>query len=294
MPERLFSAPLAFDTAGIVGVSDDGESFVTHWIAILPNSSTEPVRWTEATGPVGLGSLSAGHFLTPWTLATSYSGDGKAAVGATNDPPGLSGPFIWTDEDGLQPRNDGRTSLNFDASIAMGTDNDRAAIFIGDQIQHIGPPGSRGGSITSDGAFGLVVVNDDPIDRTLLWSQADGLTEIDPAPGDTYFYPSALSDNGSVAFGVCDNGWCLWRRDQGVVSFESYLDELGLTDEFMGMQDVRPIQLSSDGSTFVGMSRRPSDGAFTSWVVVLVPEPAAYMSALLASAFCGVFPIRRG
>ncbi len=294
LPETLFTDDDTFfdgiALAGIIGVADDGSAFVSHWNSELPNSTEEPFRWTEAGGPEGLGSLSAGYYLTPWTLADSLSGDGRTVIGATNDPPGFSGPFQWTVSDGLQPRNDGRRSLNYDGSVAAGRYEGRAALFTEAGVMPIGPPESVGELITSDGNFVLVRTGDfgGSIRQRFLWSQGDGLVEIEPLAGSVEFDVEDISDDGSTAVGYCDGG-CIWRRGIGSMSMEDYFrDELGLSEIVSQIDLGRVYSVSADGRVFVGEGRNLTSGKRTSWVVMLVPEPgtSTLVVASLALLLC--------
>lgn len=300
LPETLFvlddTPGFAFPTSGITGVADDGSAFVSHWISDLPNSSEEPFRWTESGGPEGLGSLSAGHFLTPWTFASSLSGDGRTVIGSTNDPPGLSGPFEWTVSDGLQPRNDGRRSLNYDGSIAAGTSNGRASLFTENGVIPIGPPGSFGRKISSDGKFVLVRVGDRLTGSTenyFLWSERDGLVELSPPVGSTEdFLVSVFSDDGNTAIGFC-GGWCIWKRGVGSMRLEDYFFEIGLADAISSINLVGVHSISADGAVITGVGYDSVKGKDFSWAVLLVPEPGAATLAtltLLLSFRCRRWP----
>jgi probable HAF family extracellular repeat protein len=86
------------------GVSADGKVAVGN---LMPSMQiTEAFRWTQATGTVGLGSLSGSvENNVGYSSATAASADGSVIVGTAVAAPGPNGPserFRWTAAGGMQ------------------------------------------------------------------------------------------------------------------------------------------------------------------------------------------------
>jgi len=92
--QLFFANDLSSDGSVIVGMN-----------TLSPFNLGEAARWTEATGPVGLGTI-VDNMVYDATTATGVSGNGSIIAGTAfigSEDPSFSDAFRWTEETGMVP-----------------------------------------------------------------------------------------------------------------------------------------------------------------------------------------------
>jgi probable HAF family extracellular repeat protein len=235
------------------GVSADGSVAVGRGnFNLRPgNPATgEAVRWTEATGMVGLGDLPGGIFLSQ---ATAVSADGSVVAGLSQGGPTYNA-FIWTQAMGMVP-------LSTRESSAVGIS-----------------------------ANGRVVVGQDPSTEPFRWTQETGMVGLGHLPGAHTSAALAVSADGSIIVGRSGFDAFIWTERTGMQNLETFLSGLGADVTGVDFTSATAISddgrvIAGYGEYIEGQILRTGRG----WVAYVpeIPEPPTYLLAILCLA---VFP----
>ncbi len=268
--------PNGFAQSEASGVSADGAVVVGS--ALNAAGATEPYRWTQGSGMVGLGFLPGGHPF-PSGGATAVSADGLVVVGSGSSFPNgqfATEGFRWTQDDGMIGIGDLPNGQFFSNSNAISGDG---SIVVGasvgsfgatpvrwtasDGIRQLDPstmPSGNAAGISGDGTVvvGTRDVNFAPLQGTpYRWTQGTGYVALADLPsGPSYGRVDGVSDDGRVAVGF------------GTTSFRSeavrWINETGpfsLGDLPGGspanVTSSEALAASADGSIIVGTSALP-------------------------------------
>ena len=224
---------------------------------------SQPFRWTESGGVVGLGDLSGGDFSI---TANAASADGSVIVGTSSGSNGYEA-FRWTESDGMVGLGD-LPGGGFD-SKASKVSADGSVIV--------------GSSLSVDG------------DEAFRWTESGGMVGLGDLPGgDFSSSASAVSADGSVIVGsslsVDGDETFRWTESDGMVSLKKTLIGAGL--DLTGWTLSSAISVSADGFTIVGNGINPS-GQSEGWVANLspepIPEPLTILGSMAAIAFAAGF-----
>jgi probable HAF family extracellular repeat protein len=204
-----------FSTA--LGVSGDG-SVVTGF-GSLPNYKNHAFRWTASTGMVDLGAV---YGANTSSIGLAISADGSTIVGSCDNPAGNPVAFRWTQATGMQAIVTNlaeATGVSADGSWVSGTHHT-------DQYYY----------------------------QAFRWTPGS-LQDCGVLPGYTDSYGLAISDDGTTAVGVCNNGAATPRQAFRWTAAAG-MQALG---HLPGQPDSWPYAASADGSVVVGTS---NDRAF--------------------------------
>ncbi len=259
-------------------ISGDG----TVVVGYTPGSYPDPDQsayWSNATGVVGIGSLTAG---TP-TYAAAVSGDGSVIVGTSGDGETIGDEaFVWTGAAGMMGLGDlpggatisNATGISGDGSTVVGFSSSVSGQFqpfywtsqsglVGLTDAGGDPYAGRANAISADGNVISGVVNGlngYDIDG-FSWTSADGLLRIDSLPGSGFTVPYATSADGNVivGYGATSQGYeaFLWDAINGTA---------GLGDFPGGDFFSRAYDVSADGSTIVGSGARGTGNPDTAFI----------------------------
>lgn len=206
------------------GVSADGSTVVGRCQNNTGNGAFEAFRWTEASGIVTLGDIPGGSYSSS---AIGVSGNGSVVVGVGQSPESGSNNVatLWTQTSGLM-------SLG----VLQGGVYSSAAIAVSD-----------------DGAVVVGFSSSDLNDQAFRWTAATGMVGLGLARSQA----TGVSSDGQVIAGHSGSlrRPFRWTPATGAVS-------LGLPSN--GSNAAFVENLSADGSTMVGFSRKPTgeDQAF--------------------------------
>jgi probable HAF family extracellular repeat protein len=247
------------DGAVVVGRKDSGD--------LINDQDSEPFRWTQSTGMVGLGYLPGASL--PLGSARGVSADGTVIVGGSSSSATFSfrtEAFRWTEAGGMVGLGD-LPGGQFD-SIAVDANSDGAVII--------------GNGTVQDGA-------DDLASAGFRWTQSTGMTSLGPNSRAT-----GISDDGSIIVGRGVIGSAseavLWSPNGGMHSIKAILAVQGIDMTGWVLSEAEGV--SADGRVIVGRARRGSD-PFVNYVAI-IPEPAALsMIAPIAMLSCAVLRTRR-
>ena len=212
------------------GLSDDGS-------VVVGISGSQAYRWTESTGPIGLGDLPGGTF---FSLAFDVSNDGDTVVGRSTSASGVEA-FRWTAETGMMAGLGDLPGGGF-SSQARGVSADGSVIV------------GYGESASGQEAF--------------RWTAEDGMVSLTPG---TFGVAIDVSADGSVIVGGGGNqagGVFVWDEVHGLRSMRDMLG-LNLSD----WDWIEPEGISDDGSTIIGWGYHADTATNEAWIAVL-PEPS--------------------
>jgi probable HAF family extracellular repeat protein len=228
--------------------------------------STEPYRWTEAGGLVGLGYLPGAN--TNNGAAGGVSADGSVVVGGTSSAQTFSirtEAFRWTEAGGMVGLGDlpggvfdsGAADVSADGSIIVGN-----------------------GTVGNPGDFNY--------QQGFRWTQATGMVAMGVGSRVT-----AISGDGSiiVGHGIEDGIFqaVLWKSGGGMHSIKNLLAARG--DDMTGWVLHEAHDVSADGRVIIGRARHGTD-PFVHFVAV-IPEPTSQLLAGV-SLLVGMAYRRRG
>ncbi len=231
------------------GLSADGSVVVG---TSYSGSDSTAYRWTSQTGIVPLGNL--GGNPNSQEIANGVSADGTIVVGQSGSP---SGPqaFRWTQATGMVGLGD----------LPGGDFSSEARAISSDGSVIVGEADSAGGS------------------EAFRWTAAGGMQGLGHVqPGNTG-RALATSADGSVIVGQ-DSGAFYWTQSGGMRSLaELLINDYGLGSELAGWSLFEARDISDDGRVIIGYGTSPTDesGGF----IVIIPEPATVVLALLAPLF---------
>jgi probable HAF family extracellular repeat protein len=248
------------------GVSADGSVVVGQFDDA--NGDSRPFRWTQASGPVSLGTL-AGP--SNQNTATGVSADGAVVVGMSRTATGRNA-FRWTSGGGMQP------------------------------LGNLPGAGSGGGELYTYpfavSANGLTVVGEGSSTNGLeafRWTSGGGMVGLGDLPG-SHFFSSAqdVSADGSIIIGhgttVNGSEAVRWHPVFGIQRISDLLVANGLGASIAGWRLSDATAISDDGQTIAGYGDGPA--GTQGWVAVIpVPEPSTF--ALAGAAAVALFTIAR-
>jgi probable HAF family extracellular repeat protein len=233
------------------------------------HEGNEAFRWTPATGMVGLGHLPGGE---NESAALGVSDDGTVVVG-------------WVE-------HLGREAMRWTAGTGM--------VGLGRL------PGAQGSYASRASADGSVVVGISefpatqvPVGEAFRWTEQDGMVGLGDLPGGlTFSEAHDVSADGSVVVGrgstVGDDGEpeqtaFYWTAATGMLKLQDLLLSAGVTNlDGWLLGEARGV--SADGLTIVGTGSH--NDHVEAWLAT-IPEPSAWLLALLGMVGAGWFAIRR-
>ena len=235
----------AFDS-GANDVSADGSVLVGNGRKETPVGVVgfvrEAIRWTQATGMVGLGDLPGGMI---YSNAFGVSADGSVVVGYSGSTFGGEG-FRWTQATGIVGLGDLDGGDFYSIANAVSADSSVVVGF------------SKSGS--GEEAF--------------RWTEADDMVGLGSIPGRSESKAYATSGDGSVVVGIAQDTAFIWDATNGMRSLQDVLeDDCGL--DLTGWVLIGATGVSLDGRTIIGWGRnsgygKPHEEAF----IATIPEPA--------------------
>lgn len=283
-------------------ISADG-SVAVGWIRNQLTGQVEALRWTEATGAVGLGDLAGGLFQS---FANDVSADGTVVIGLGHNS---SGQFAtrWTEATGQTSIGDLPGGIA--QSAAFGVSRDGLTI-VGTGHSAAGPEAfswtNAGGMVglndLDGGIFeshaedvlgnGNVVIGygHSALGREAFrWTHEGGMVGLGDLSGGTYdSWAWGGSADGSLIVGsastVLGSEAFLWDQLKGMRNLRIVAEsEYGL--DLTGWTLTRAFAMSPDGRIIVGEGINP-DGNAEAWMIRPVPEPTSLL--ILLSAVFGV------
>jgi len=244
----------AFDS-GAHDVSADGSVLVGFGRAETPAGLVgfvrEAIRWTQATGMVGLGDLPGGMI---YSNAFGVSADGSVVVGYSDSAFGGEG-FRWTQATGM---------------VGLG-DLDGGDFY------------SIAKAVSPDGSVVVGFSESGSGDEAFRWTEADDMVGLGSIPGRSESKAYATSGDGSVVVGIAQDTAFIWDPTNGMRSLKDVLeDDCGL--DLTGWALIEATGISQDGRTIVGWGHnsgygKPHEEAF----IATIPEPATLTLLALGS-----------
>jgi uncharacterized membrane protein len=200
-------------------------------------------RWTRTAGVVPFAHEAE---VSP----TAISADGSVIAGWLEEPvSGRAMAFRWTREKGIVER----------LGLVPGLD--------GPPAREVGwAPSSRAGAVSADGLVVSGWGGDESRGAVFRWTPAKGMVRIDPLPGTWWCTTGALSRDGAVMIGACDETPFIWDRQRGMRPLQEVLVALGA--DLAGWRLTSANDVSGDGRTIVGAGRNPQ-GHIEAWVAIL-------------------------
>ena len=271
LPGDLFgeAAAVSADGTVVVGRSSSPASGQT------PGTTSQAIRWTAATGTVGLGFVS-GFTLT--SFAAGASSDGSVVVGSSGSGPQLEA-FRWTARGGMA----GIPLSSGDAVDLAGATSANGTTIVGMRASNATNPAhafrwALDGGFTDLGvlagfdlsianavnAAGWAIVGWNSNSTTLvteafLWTPASGMTGLGVLTGDTSSVAYGISADGSTIVGTSSGSGgrhaFRWTANGGLVA-------LGVLP---GDTDSTAYAASADGSVVVGTSEGPAGSHAFRW-----------------------------
>jgi probable HAF family extracellular repeat protein len=247
-------------------VSDDGSVIAGRMLN--KNGNSEAVRWSAATGTVGLGDL-PGNSSFPGSdfLSEGFgiSGDGNLVTGWSNTYSGMEA-FQWTQTGGIDGIGDlpgssfhsGGIDASYDGSVIVG---------LGRSLS--GPEATRW---VNGVPHGLGDLPGGPFISQARGVSADGQVVVG------YSY----TDAGQEAF--------FWTQDQGMVNLREFLIAQGVP----GVSDWELTiawDISGDGRKITGTGINPA-GQTEAWIAI-VPEPSTWTLLAAALPMAGLIARKR-
>jgi probable HAF family extracellular repeat protein len=232
------------------GVSADG--------SIVVGSTGEAFRWTEATGPIGLGDLPGGY---QGSDATAISANGKVIVGSSGAVIETEA-FRWTQDEGM---------------VGLGTLSPTDRVSIAENVSDDGKV-IVGWVQTADGS-----------ERAFRWTNESAMIALGTLAGfENGNSASGVSGDGNVIVGVArdvtsSEAAFVWDQANGMRNLQDVLiSDYGLGQSLAGWTLKGAADISSDGLTIVGGGLNPN-GNLEAWLVRLdhpftVPEPTSFLA----------------
>ncbi|MBU4524056.1 MAG: autotransporter domain-containing protein [Desulfomicrobium sp.] len=256
--QSLHAAELVWLSGTMLGINSDGSVIVGYGDS---GSGNEALRWTDATGMVGLGDLPGGIFSSS---AYAVSADGSVIVGTGNSASG-SEAFRWTDGTGMVGLGDlpggifssEAYAVSADGSVIVGYGNSASgneAFRWTDATGMVGLGDLPGGTFSSRAyavsADGSVIVGygvSESGTEAFRWTDATGMLGLGDLPGGTFSIASAVNADGSVIVGTGNSvsGYEAFR-------WTAATDMVGLGDLPGGTFSSSAYAVSADGSVIVG------------------------------------------
>lgn len=260
----------AFTLSSITGlgpeviIPDSNSSWVSEAHATSYDGSITVGSFRRLDGPFGSNAEAA--ILVPGGVITLGLGESSVATAVTDDGSMIAGstggdPFVWSTTAGLSIIGDGNGAASLSADGVAIAFNRSGRVFrrwltTGQEIRLV----NCGGGFCPS-ARGI---------------SADGATVIMVWPG---------GPNPSTGY--------IWQQDLGYLTLTSYLTSHGI-DVSGWRLGTGPLFLSADGSTIVGLGRRP-DGQSALFRIRQVPEPGTALSLFSGVGFIALLAgVRRG
>ena len=211
MVEFSVPVPAPYTDFEISAIADDGTTVAGHFRRLAPENPNslyeeEAFRWNTSGDLDLFGHLANSYNKTDFV--TGISRDGSVVVGGANNELGLTDPYIWTEQTGLQ-------------SIIEGSEPD---------YYSSAPNAVSGDGSTIVGSYHRQSL---PGSAAFRWTAGNGFEVLDD-PTET---ASAVNNDGSVIAGRGGFPFPLrdiykWTEDDGVVPFELSEFTLGRVDRF--------------------------------------------------------------
>jgi probable HAF family extracellular repeat protein len=232
-----------------LGISEDGAVVVGRKESgdLINDQDSEPFRWTESTGMVGLGYLPGASL--PLGSARGVAADGTVIVGGSSSAATFSfrtEAFRWTEAGGMVGLGDLPGGV-FD-SVAVDVTSDGTVVI--------------GNGTVQDGA-------DDLVPEGFRWTQSTGMTSLGQ-----HSRATGISDDGSIIVGRGGIGSAgeavLWSSNGGMHSIKAILAAQGI--DMTGWVLSGAEGVSADGRVIIGSARQGSGPPVD--FVAIIPEPA--------------------
>jgi len=209
------------------------------------------------------------------------SGDGSVIVGLSPTVSSGPRPFYWTETTGIQPLQTTIDSTEYGANVVSVSEDGsnvvgylytgsngnqdylKPAYWSNGQLQVLLPPdypttfyyprtGAEARAVSPDGSTVLISLENLPVSKNYLWSQANGFTELISENNGNRVVLSEMSGNQQYFAGIQMiggeydqiNQGLIWSEDSGLVLF----------DMLEGRESCAPMDMSFDGSVVVGMA----------------------------------------
>ena len=284
------------------GVSADGSVVVGYSQAAIGehmHAGGEAFRWTEDTGPVGLGHLQADDL----SWAYGVSADGSVVVGYSGNMGRNDTAFLWTPLGKMTalPLPAGGAwsrakAVSADGSVVVGewgTDSSHEGAFRWTAaLGSVGLNSLPGGGLTyvyGLSADGSVIVGEGSDGRAARWTETEGLLHlVSPAQDPDHSAATAVSDDGSFIVGYWRSVTpFLWDAAHGARDLQQLLaaDGVDLGQGFL----LAAHDVFFDGQTIViaGEGVDPNGAGLKVWMArAVIPEPST--AALVSLAAVGL------
>lgn len=289
------------DGSCVVGYQDAGGATPYH-----------ALRWTQAGGPIDLGTLDAPNNATRSSFAQAASGDCSIVVGVSDIAGGaIQHAFRWAQAGGMvdlgAPGGASRASRAFgvsaDGSVVVGDAEfaDGASFsgyrngayrWSGGSFQALGSltagyP-SLAAAVSADGAtiVGTASLATSPTttgQHAFRWTQATGMVSLGTLPGVTNALAIGVSDNGRVVAGTTSTlGVALAHR--GSLGFDRGNGAFRWT-EATGMRDLRQLLVDAGvdmtGITLQSVTRVSPDGQWITGQATTPTTPSGEFTSYL-------------
>lgn len=251
------------------------------------HSDGEAFRWTEATGPVGLGYL-PGDTLS-W--AHGVSADGAVVVGYSTDGSSPDTAFLWTEASGptALPCPPGGTwaraeAVSADGAVVVGEWSSETAgmrafrwTAAGGAVSLDASPGGAMTFAYDLSADGSIVVGEGGNMRAARWTEAEGVVDIVSAAQDPdSSAATAISQDGTFIVGHWRSVTpFLWDAANGAQDFQQLLVADGVNFGQGHLQGAKGVSFDGTTLVIVGEGLDPDGVGLQTWMASLViPEPA--------------------
>jgi probable HAF family extracellular repeat protein len=258
------------DGAVITGAQDSGASTYLH-----------AFRWTEATGPVDLGTLDPPNNATTQSVGRDANTNGSVIAGFSGISGGGNHAFRWTQAGGMVDLGSGDGAsgssraygVSGSGSIIVGTSrfpgSSQDRVFRWTQaggFQNLGP--GLAYAITTDGS----VIVGQSATRAFRWTQSGGLVNLGVLPGHMSSAALGVSENGNIVVGASSQtglpGYVgnirgvdevarafRWTAATGMQDLNQLLAAAGA--DLTGITLVAATAVSADGQWIAGAARTP-------------------------------------
>jgi probable HAF family extracellular repeat protein len=239
------------------GVSDDGSTVVGYGTT---SSGQQAIRWTKSTGMVSLGNTSGSTFKGNQAWGISADGSTIIGYGGLDSSWSTTQAFRWTSSGGMVtiPFISGTSTGNVggvssDGSVIVGASGTQAFRWTASGgtvgLGYLSGKTMSGAYVVS--ADGSVVVGTSyntsyANQQAFRWTQSGGMQGLGFLPGDSNgCWADDISPDGSVIVGTSGSTHAFrWTQSTGMVALGS----------LSGMDVTHPMDVSSSGSTIVGVS----------------------------------------
>jgi probable HAF family extracellular repeat protein len=256
-------------------------------VGTLDNGFFTPYRafyWTDATGPVDLGTLDPTN-ASNGSVASDVSSNGSVIVGSSGGVNGVEHAFRWTQADGmvdLAPADNQLSrafGVNGDGSVIVGQHNlplNGVEAFRWTQAtgyQSLGSHTKVATAVTEDGS---VIVGQTRLfpPQAFRWTAAGSAQALGALPGHTQSIATGVSDDGSIVVGISSSGF-IDKNGLGQYIYDPPTSRAFYWTAATGMQDLNQLLAAAGADmsevTFVAALGISPDGA---WIggAAITPE----------------------